>query len=626
MHHKMIYRKIMHNKIIIVLLIFVVIVCISYYPIFSAEYFTNNHTNITYNILENGCFQNGKLVKGNCQTTTLVGNSQITQHSNPCSPFSKYVLELSGKTTDKFTALIIPLQLNAGMYSLEYQITPSQFEAHDIYIKSKDDRECKLSAEYNQKTITLEKSTVDGVEWFKKRITWTNNNTTLYLYIGCSISEPSLITGLRLLPFVELEEKFTYTIGLCSYWNTFNSASYSGNGPIWTDLYGNNNFRWSKSPLFDNSFQIYNNYSTTPVFNFNTKSQFTISILAKSINNANDNTNNSILYIPGNQGTAFDISLPSNNGPIIVNIGGNKYLTPSINSQTLNLYTFVFNNRKLKIYINDYLLHTISPTLNVYISSVENNNNIVINREMKLNYNLYSLLIYNTQLDNNIISGLYDYFTKLINGVVIEVNPIQPQPQPQNININNGGNKHNTNNRNKKSDYCPIVYMVDGSYVVYIPEQSKYAKKFHGSGQQNYGKNKDNAREIYKKNFPDCPIPDLLRYHGAAPDKCPFIIGRDNPCHRFECRDVDWNANKPAMNQSCKQSIVQYCTINSELDPRCICWRPDMRTNPKCQKFRRYFQNPEDYGCTINTFNIEEHPDMNKYIRKDRIPCWGCNL
>jgi len=45
----------------------------------------------------------------------------------------------------------------------------------------------------------------------------------------------------------------------------------------------------------------------------------------------------------------------------------------------------------------------------------------------------------------------------------------------------------------------------------------------------------------------------------------------------------------------------------------------------KCIKMRKFYENPLDY-CTPNSFNIEDHPDFNKYIKKDKIPCWGCNL
>ena len=46
----------------------------------------------------------------------------------------------------------------------------------------------------------------------------------------------------------------------------------------------------------------------------------------------------------------------------------------------------------------------------------------------------------------------------------------------------------------------------------------------------------------------------------------------------------------------------------------------------KCVEFRKQFQNPKDYMCNVSDFNIKEHPDFKKYIRKDSIPCWGCDI
>jgi hypothetical protein len=30
--------------------------------------------------------------------------------------------------------------------------------------------------------------------------------------------------------------------------------------------------------------------------------------------------------------------------------------------------------------------------------------------------------------------------------------------------------------------------------------------------------------------------------------------------------------------------------------------------------------------CDFRKFDIEQHPDSKDYIKKSKIPCWGCNL
>ena len=38
------------------------------------------------------------------------------------------------------------------------------------------------------------------------------------------------------------------------------------------------------------------------------------------------------------------------------------------------------------------------------------------------------------------------------------------------------------------------------------------------------------------------------------------------------------------------------------------------------------YNDPNDIGCSVAEFSIEDHPDFKNYIRKDKIPCWGCDL
>ena len=66
---------------------------------------------------------------------------------------------------------------------------------------------------------------------------------------------------------------------------------------------------------------------------------------------------------------------------------------------------------------------------------------------------------------------------------------------------------------------------------------------------------------------------------------------------------------------------------NHDIDPKnCKCWTVENKDKPECYEHRRHFEDPNDYQCCIKSFKISEHPDFNKYIRKDKIPCFGCDL
>ena len=177
---------------------------------------------------------------------------------------------------------------------------------------------------------------------------------------------------------------------------------------------------------------------------------------------------------------------------------------------------------------------------------------------------------------------------------------------------------------------CPKVYKKNGEYTVYIQKDTPYEIELGYSGEKSYGSNRENAAAMFKQNFPNCDIPDILKVGEGRNLKegCPFIIKENNPCYSSYCKDIDWQSEKSIkkISKKCKFSVTNYCEINKDIDDACSCWKQENRHKQKCVKFRKQFQNPKDYMCNIRDFNINEHPDFNKYIRKDSIPCWGCDI
>lgn len=187
----------------------------------------------------------------------------------------------------------------------------------------------------------------------------------------------------------------------------------------------------------------------------------------------------------------------------------------------------------------------------------------------------------------------------------------------------------NSEKRCKEND-CPEAYLSGDNYMVYIKPGSKYAEQLRRSGNFDYGTNRRRAREIYIHNFKGCEIPEILTPHGYKTnmDNCPFIIDEINPCKEYSCRKVDWNQKNPAkqnLNKDCRRSISNYCDKFKYKDDSCICWRPQYEDLPRCRALRDFIDNRGD-KCRVDVFNIEEHPDIKDYIRRDKVPCWNCNL
>ena len=192
---------------------------------------------------------------------------------------------------------------------------------------------------------------------------------------------------------------------------------------------------------------------------------------------------------------------------------------------------------------------------------------------------------------------------------------------------NNDISPNSINNNNNNNNKCPKVYKKNGKYIVYIPENGLYSGFF--TGEKIFSSDIDKARNMYAYNFPDCPIPrELIVDSNKYQEYCPFTINELNPCNARVCSNVNWNVENYKdlkIDDKCKKVISNYCHINYDKDENCKCWDPKYKNDKACIEYKRFFENPNDY-CNIASYKIEEHPDIKKYVKKDNIPCWGCNL
>ena len=179
---------------------------------------------------------------------------------------------------------------------------------------------------------------------------------------------------------------------------------------------------------------------------------------------------------------------------------------------------------------------------------------------------------------------------------------------------------------------CPVVFERNGEFIVVVKPNSCWAKKYSKHGETSYGKNRVYAREIFLRNFPTCSLPRILRPGGHKPNRknCPFIVEKNNPCSAEVCHGHNWgnNTTKNNMSKQCRRQIIHYCTKNANLDPACICWQPEYRNTKACKQVRNVMYDADNYNCSVNIFNIEDHPAFLRgdYIKVDEIPCYGCNL
>ncbi len=181
----------------------------------------------------------------------------------------------------------------------------------------------------------------------------------------------------------------------------------------------------------------------------------------------------------------------------------------------------------------------------------------------------------------------------------------------------------------KPSD-CPTAYKKGDDFYIFINKDSYYHNKLGYYGEKYYGTDKAKVKYIYEMNFPDCQLPMILTENEGKKfsNTCPFIIDQNNPCGMVGCGGVDWSkkyVEDLGLKDPCKKAVSYYCRINYDLDPKCVAWKPSNKDDAKSKNIRKYFENPDEY-CDIRNYKIEDHPDFKDYIKKDKIPCWGCNL
>lgn len=357
-----------------------------------------------------------------------------------------------------------------------------------------------------------------------------------------------------------------------------------------------------------------------------------------------------VLRLPGNQQDALVLRLPQNYGPIHLEVGGEKFKTnQSVTAQRDTYYSLVYSDGTLKVYTDKVLLNIFS-TPKIYL----NDGLIQMNPDGRWNSVLRDVAILNKALTLEQLE-LFQQKNLVLKAIVEQhQSPLEPGlPLPDDCSSCSGRcvcpgmkpfdpfkkhhkPKHPDQCECKVSCQCDVDPFPDDNPDEYrkcprvtIDDYGNYI--VDGS---NLGSNKRRAKEIYQINYPDCQrLPPELRHDYERHHHrkgCPFVVRGDlNPCFSSACNNADWRAENVAdanLSGSCRRRVDAYCSEHADLDDFCRCWRPEYQDLPQCRRFVAQFNDPDRRGCNIAEYDLEEHPDADKYIRKDKIPCWGCSL
>jgi hypothetical protein len=641
--------------IFLLLLIFIVVFAFIFRKKDFNESFTSKRLS-EQNILHNSSFEDGKNIQ---EFQEKFGNTDIIVFPNP--GVSKYVLRQSKNNEMDYRKSIF--------YQIKIDIKPNKIYSLRCLYYSTNNLPLVHRLQYKQlnigKSIFLKTMSDDKTSGNFKNyycLFQTPNEDigkSLELFISLMFNFNN-IKGYNYLTDVVLEElidgyNIPITANLRCYLNAFHPNSVESSNRFIKDI-SSNDFSFTASRNVGvqkmdvdltnniltgpNAFQLQNNDR----MKYNNKFSLFLFIkgAGKSIIESLANRGNipaeeeessedipigeeflgtTILKISGNQNIALQVILPQKYGNIYLIAGGDKFKTEIKYLSSLeNMMAITYNGDKIFMYINgELVLDARCPKI------YYDNSPVIINPTGKFQGSFYTFAYYNDHQSSEDIGKMTKYFMRMKaigNELVNSFN----DNNVEDFILRIKEDVEEDNIEDKNNQMCPKVIYENDRYYVIIPHGSKLAKDIGYSGIRDYGGDIDTARKIFEINFSKCKLPDILdkTKYKADLSECPFVmLTPDNPCNQFECRKTNWTNGIPD-NKNCKRSVDVYCSKYSDVDPACYCWRKENLEKSECMKWRGNFE-AED-KCDFRKFDIEKHPDSKDYIKKSKIPCWGCNL
>ncbi len=647
-----------------------------------------SYENISYdnykNIIPNGDFLNGKDVGGYVDQS---GSNKIIEKTNP-GP-GKYVLQQSDTNDLTFYEIIQPVTPNSTYIFMAWVLLEDAVSGTPDFSKLLKVRILKENGSNEIPVIkyTIERTSTlnNNDRWYLVKYAFyaPNNlkaNMNMYLnYSTTLIAKNIYYANLRLYKVLSDIPDFIFTNGLTA----FISGFYCDNGVIsWRDLGSlGNNFELKNRAVVDSNsgfVNMYNNIATQKNGKslFQTTPMFMINLLVEM--------EKSTSSTPSEEDDVNEYkicAIQNSNGKDMISLKINKdhYITLQCNDlvSTTKSGLILSNKTLLSIGFNNDLHTIIFYQDSAPILRIDNcptlyfdNSTFILNPNQYLQMKVYDCIVHNYVLLESEHKELRSY--------LMDATKRAPKTKPSffdyiipkswnvsseddksySINSNRYSNNNDPNYSMKDDFYrsflsseqvytnvkkeacdkkievkpsdCPTSYKKGNDYYIYIPKDSYYHNKLGYYGEKLYGDDKAKVKYIYQMNFPECQLPIILTDNegGKYSNTCPFIIEKNNPCNMVGCGSVDWNkeyVEDLGLNDKCKKAVSYYCRINYDLDPKCKAWKPENKNDPASIHIRDYFESPDEY-CDIKRYKIEDHPDFKNYIRKDKIPCWGCKV
>ena len=525
----------------------------------------------------NGSFQDGKDIENS--GGDKLGNS-IVIHPNPGK--SSYVLKQTSNINDN-------LQKYKTRYQITVDVSKNTYYSVSCFVKNSEDYDgndnifyiklYNLTQEPKTKIsegAVLFKKTVYNSLWIKKQYifqTPPDSNEKVDILLGYSPSNTKgyrFITDISVIRYYPLLKNFPTHSKLALLLNSFDTNSYNG-GKVWKDLTSSgNDFTWDLEPSLDTNdgFSLKDNKIIISKYLLNS-SDFSIIFFYQGVLN-----NSGPLF----KTKTYKLELFCNYNSCTYSFyEKNKKITwKSGIPHSRSLYILVKKGDNITFYKDDSLLNAVTS----YGDDAYNEhiNGFIINPDKKLSGNLSSFCIINSNVTKDYIDMLNYYFYKTVL-------------------YSNIAKKH-TN-------------------IFSNPDISNYQ-----FSSQSPLDNSASATETTSATVSETAIlseTDTTTTAIIDKNKCPFK-NSSQTCNSYECRNAEWSNNNTITNK-CQQVINQYCnTSDGNQDESCKLYATDDK-EPKCSSSRsiiNQLKQPSD--------ECQKCPDMSKYIKKDEIPCWGCNL
>ena len=636
------------------------------------------------NIIINGDFANGKDVGG---YTDQSGTNKIIQLANPTT--SPNVLHQQDSNNLTYYEIIQPVVPNAT-YSFMAWVRldgPINSTSTDVINFQQLFRVRILkttgSNELPPVRVTIIRTMdLSGAKWYLVKYVFNTSNEVkgnMNIYLNYSselIAKDIYFAGLGLYQILGDVDSFIYTNGLTS----FISGFYCDSGALsWKDMSPlGNNFTLinrASTDTKEGSVLMFNNKAiqakSDPVYG--AKPTFMLNILCAvnmdqtSEEDAVDKYSIFALKDGISQKAVIGLYVKDNK-TLTLQVGSKfKETTSPVQLKNKSLLTLAFNNdlHKAILYQDTVQILTMDGLDPVSFIDL----NAEINGDQYLKLTLYDMMVHNYILLDNELKDLRSYLMDTTLRTPRNVPSLFDYIIPQNwrwdgtlSTLTGSGSSTSTSTSGSTEDYkdpfirafqnseqvytniknescakpivkpsdCPAAYKKGDDYYIFVTKDSYYHNKFGYYGEKYYGTDKAKVKYIYQMNFPDCQLPMILTENEGKKfsNTCPFIIDQNNPCGMVGCGGVDWSkkyVEDLGLKDECKKAVSYYCRINYDLDPKCVAWKPANKDDQKSKNIRKYFENPDEY-CDIRNYKIEEHPDFKDYIKKDKIPCWGCNL